>query len=151
MTTTQPLAKNENARPANDDSPSVEMPSSQMRCVPKPRAVAEGTGTTQPASSPGQAPPTSTAKTEQKSGDRAGHVERRDTAEPRYFACNKAPAPPTNVVSTRPRTSRPRRFTVHLQRKWGRFDYRSLIVWGGFVAGGLLIGLGLCFRISFVA
>src|SRR5437868_455441 len=96
--TTQPLAKNEKTPgPITTNSPSVEMPSAANALPSETRApLPKEPETTQPATSPA----TTTAKTEEKPATRPAASNAVTQQSAATSPANKAPAPPTNVVST---------------------------------------------------
>lgn len=136
--TTQPFAKNEKTPgPITTNSPSVEMPSVANALPSETRApLPKEPETTQPANSPA----TSIAKTEEKPATEPVTSNAVTQQNPASSPANKAPAPPATVVTTPATVLAPS--TVQqstLNANSEAFDYRSLIVWGGFIAGGLLI------------
>jgi Flp pilus assembly protein TadD len=141
-TTTQSLAKNEKTPgPITTNSPSVEMPSLANALPSETRApLPKEPETTQPASSPATGPATSTAKTEEKLATEPATSNAVTQQNAATSPANKEPVAPTNIASTPATVLAPS--TVQqstLSANGEGFDYRSLVVWGGFVAGGLLI------------
>jgi len=165
--TTTANAKNEKPpAPVTTNSPTVEMPvvsnalPSETRApLPPEPAASPATGpatttakteqspATGPATttakteqSPATGPATTTAKTEQSPATGPATSNAVTQQSPATSPANKVPAAANKVVSTPatvlvPATVQQSTITAN----GDQLDYRSLIVWGGFVAGGLLL------------
>jgi Flp pilus assembly protein TadD len=147
---TQPLAKNEKAPgPVTTNSPSVEMPSAanalpsetraplpkEPEAIPQPQSSpATGPVTTNAVTqqSPATAPVTTNAVTQQSPATEPATSNAVTQQSPATSPANKAPVPATTLA--------PATVQELSKSSFGEnFDVRSLLVWGGFVAGGLLI------------
>ena len=137
-----PLAKNERTPgPVTTNSPSVEMPSAANALPSETRAPLpkEPENITQPAMSPATGPATTNNAVAEQSPATGPSTSTAVTQQsPATSPATKAPA--TNVVSTPATVLAPA--TVQQTSTTAtsdQFDIRSLVVWGGFVAGGLLL------------
>ncbi|MEY2559129.1 MAG: hypothetical protein QOE34_2554, partial [Verrucomicrobiota bacterium] len=138
----QTIAKNEKAPgPVTTNSPSVEMPSASSALPSETRAPLpkEPESVTQPSSSTATGPVTSNAQNPATATTTSNAATQQN---PATAPTNKAPAPATtNVVSTPATVLAPA--TVQQSSTASanddQFDLRSLIVYGGFAAGGLLL------------
>jgi Flp pilus assembly protein TadD len=139
-TVTQPLAKNERTPgPATTNSPSVEMPSLTNALPSETRAPLpkEPETITRPATSPA----TSTAMTEQSPATEPATSNAVTEQSPATSPANKAPATATTNVGSTPATVLAPATVqeTSVSKNADQFDIRSLVVWGGFIAGGLLL------------
>jgi Flp pilus assembly protein TadD len=139
----QPLAKNERTPgPITTNSPSVEMPSASNALPSETRAPLpkEPEAITRPASSPATGPATSNAVTQQSPATEPATSNAVTQQSPATSPANKAPVPATtNVVSTPATVLAPATVQQSANASADQFDLRSLVVYGGFAAGGLLL------------
>ncbi|MFZ1220136.1 MAG: hypothetical protein WAO00_12645, partial [Chthoniobacterales bacterium] len=134
---TTALAKTEKPPvPVTTNSPSVETPVVSNALPSETRAPLPP----EPASNPATGPATSTAKTEQSPATGPATSSAVTEQSPATSPANKAPAPATNVLSTPATVLVPATVQQSTVTANGdQLDFRSLIVWGGFLAGGLLL------------
>ncbi|HEY2140390.1 MAG TPA: tetratricopeptide repeat protein, partial [Chthoniobacterales bacterium] len=147
-TTTQPppssqtVAKNEKAPgPVTTNSPSVEMPSASNAQPSETHATLpkEPETTTQPPSVTANGPVTANAQNPPNS---ATTTNSNAVTQQNPAPTNKAPAPATNSVVSTPATVLAPATVQQSSTATAnedQFDLRSLIVYGGFAAGGLLL------------
>jgi len=140
---TQTLAKNEKAPgPLTTNSPSVEMPSAANALPSETRAPLpkEPENITQPAMSPATGPATTTNAVAEQSPANGPSTSTAVTQQsPATSPATKAPASTTNAVSSPATVLAPATVQQPTVSAADQFDIRSLVVWGGFVAGGLLL------------
>jgi Flp pilus assembly protein TadD len=139
---TQTLAKNEKPpAPLTTNSPSVEMPSAANALPSETRAPLpkEPETMTQPAMSPATGPATTTnAVAEQSPANGPSTSTALTEQSPATSPATKAPAT-TTAFSSPATVLAPATVQEPSVNAADQFDVRSLIVWGGFVAGGLLL------------
>ncbi len=139
---TQTLAKNEKPPgPLTTNSPSVEMPSAANALPSETRAPLpkEPENITQPAMSPATGPATTTNAVAEQSPANGPSTSTAVTQQsPATSPATKAPAT-TNAVSSPATVLAPATVQEPSVSAADQFDIRSLVVWGGFVAGGLLL------------
>jgi Flp pilus assembly protein TadD len=142
-TETQTLAKNEKPpAPLTTNSPSVEMPSASNALPSETRAPLpkEPENTTEPAMSPATGPATTTNGVAAQSPATGPATSTAVTQQsPATSPATKAPASTTNAVSSPATVLAPATVQESSASSADQFDIRSLVVWGGFVAGGLLL------------
>jgi Flp pilus assembly protein TadD len=140
---TQTLAKNEKPPgPLTTNSPSVEMPSAANALPSETRAPLpkEPENTTQPAMSPATGPATTTNAVAEQSPATGPSTSTAVTEQsPATSPATQAPASTTSAVSSPATVLAPATVQQSSVSAGDQFDIRSLVVWGGFVAGGLLL------------
>ena len=140
---TQTLAKNEKPPgPLTTNSPSVEMPSAANALPSETRAPLpkEPENITQPAMSPATGPATATKAVAEQSPATGPSTSTAVTQQsPATSPATKAPASTTNAVPSPATVLAPASVQGPSMNSADQFDIRSLVVWGGFVAGGLLL------------
>jgi Flp pilus assembly protein TadD len=139
----QTLAKNEKPpAPLTTNSPSVEMPSAANALPSETRAPLpkEPENITQPATSPATGPVTTTNAVAEQSPATGPATSTAVTQQsPATSPATQAPASTTNAVSSPATVLAPATVQEPSISATDQFDLRSLVVWGGFVAGGLLL------------